>query len=236
MGMPIILDIPSRAGDAIFKDIFTFFHSVDARFSPYKSGSELSGYQSGEIPAKALSADMKRVIRECQKAQELTGGYFSAYFSGRFDPTGYVKGWAISSAAGMLKLKNIGTFCLSAGGDILARSNSDKIWHIGLQDPKDKKNMIAHVRGRNLAVATSGSYERGEHIINPKSGKPAKGLISVSVVGPDIVKADILATAAFCMGKRGIVFIDAQPGYEAMAIDRHGNIDMTGGMSKLLNL
>jgi len=216
MGMPITVDIPSCDNERIFEKVFKRFREIDSRFSPYKKDSELFKYQRGEIEEKNLSIEFKKIMAACKKAAEETNGYFSAYFSGKYDPTGYVKGWAISEAGKVIEKAGFRTYCIGAGGDILARSNSDKVWNIGIQEPKDKTKILEQVSISNGAVATSGNYERGKHIINPKTGQPADQLLSVSVIGPGIIKADILATAIFASGS--IKIIEKHKDYEALVV------------------
>jgi thiamine biosynthesis lipoprotein len=237
MGMPVVLDIPGSSDVELFKQVFKELHLVDEQFSPFIESSELSRFRRGELQPDELSIGMKDVMKACLEAEKMTGGYFSARYGKEFDPTGYVKGWAIAQACRKLLAGGIGTFSLSVGGDINAYSNSEKIWRIGVLDPLNKKSLIGKISGKNLAIATSGNYERGSHIINPKTGKPARELLSLTVEGPDIVKADILATAAYAMGKKGLKFIDErQPGYEVLAIDRKGEIYFSGGMRELLKI
>ena len=220
MGTGMSLDIPAAKNGQIFAEVFGLLRQIDAQFSPYKTDSELSRFQRGEIPFKGLSSDMKKVMAACKKYEILTGGYFSAYFAGKFDPTGYVKGWAIAEAGKLIEKQGYKTYCIGIGGDILARSGGSKEWQIGIQDPKDKTKILNKLSISNGAVATSGNYERGLHIINPKTSKPANELLSLTVIGPDIIKADVLATAAFAMGKAGVKFVDRQKGYKALAVAR----------------
>lgn len=251
MGTHASVDIPNCDDEKVFKAVFNRFHQIIERFSPFKPNSELCRFQRGELTEDKLSDEMKMIIQECKKAEKMTDGYFSAYFDGRFNPTGYVKGWAIAEAGNVIEKFDYKTYCISVGGDILARSNSDKVWRIGIQDPTDKSKMLdlssilgkssklaphqnlnAAVGNRiaeyqvfgaglsisNGAVATSGSYERGGHVINPKTKKPNNELLSMTVVGPDIVIADVLATAGFAMGKKGTGFISKQKDYDGMAV------------------
>jgi thiamine biosynthesis lipoprotein len=220
MGTGVSLDIPEAKNDIIFTDVFELLKKIDARFSPYKADSELSKYQHGEIPQKNLSRDMKSIMAGCNEYELLTDGYFTANYSGKYDPTGYVKGWAIDRAGDLLKKQGYRTFCIGIGGDILASSDGDKVWSIGVQDPADNSKILNKLSISNGAVATSGNYERGAHIINPKTGRPADELLSITVIGPDIIKADVLATAGFAMGLAGATFVNKQPGYKALTIAR----------------
>jgi thiamine biosynthesis lipoprotein len=205
MGMPISVDIPTCDDGMVFESIFNRFKDIDQRFSAYKSGSELSKYQRAELELKELSPEFREVINACKAAEKLTDGYFSAYFSGNYDPTGYVKGWSIAEAGRVVEKKGYKTYCIGAGGDILARSDSDKVWNVGIQDPKDKTKILNKLSIKSGAVTTSGNYERGSHIINPKTGKPAGKFLSITVTGPDIITADILATAIFAASDLGLI-------------------------------
>jgi len=93
--------------------------------------------------------------------------------------------------------------------------------------------MVRVVLAEDLAVATSGTYEKGEHIVNPHTGSPARGWLSFTVVGPDIFNADIYATAAFAMGEDGLGFIERTPGYEAYAIESSLVATWTEGFDEL---
>jgi FAD:protein FMN transferase len=218
MGLPISIDIPNCDDESVFNEAFTRFHKIDERFSTYKPDSEVSQFRDGHISEGGLSAELKKVIAECKKAQAETNGYFSAWAAGAFDPSGYVKGWAIVEAGKTIEKQGYDTLCIGAGGDILARSNSDKVWQIGIQDPTDKTKILNKLSISNGAVATSGNYERGVHIINPKTGKPADELLSVTIIGPDIIKADVLATACFAMGEKAAEFMKSNKEYQTLVI------------------
>jgi thiamine biosynthesis lipoprotein len=218
MGMPITLDIPNCNDSYVFDVVFNRLRKIDEQFSPYKKDSELMRFKRGELKEKDLSSEFKKTIKACQEAEKLTSGYFSAYFSGEFDPTGYVKGWAIFEAGKVIEKYGHTTYCVNAGGDILARSDSEKVWNIGIQHPADKAKLIEKVSGKNIAVATSGNYERGTHIINPKTGKPASSFLSVTVIGPDIITADVLATAIFARESDASSFSKLMVNYKALLI------------------
>jgi thiamine biosynthesis lipoprotein len=236
MGLPISVDIPGCSDETVFKKVFEKLNGIDRQFSPYKKDSELAKYQRGEIKEENLSREFRQIIYGSNEAAKLTGGYFSAYFLDKFDPTGYVKGWAIVRAAEVIESSGFQTYCIGAGGDILARSNSRKIWNIGVQDPKNKKEIIGKINSKNLAVATSGSYERGHHIVNPKTGEFADELLSVTVIGPEIITADIFATGIFAKGVSGLILAEETESYEAMAIDKDGDFFMSSNMLTMIEL
>lgn len=219
MGMPISIDIPDCKDAGVFEAAFERLRQIDAKFSTYKPDSEVSEFAAGKITEAGLSDELKTVIKACREAEAKTGGYFSAWAAGAFDPSGYVKGWAVAEAGRVIAGQGYGTYCVGAGGDIMARSDSDFKWRIGVQDPRDKSKILDVLSISNGAVCTSGNYERGAHIINPKSRQPADELISVTVSGPDIIRADVLATALFAMGRaKAAAFLKTQPDYRAMII------------------
>ncbi len=219
MGMPISIDITDCSDDNVFNATFERLREIDNRYSTFKSDSEVSRFAAGLIAEKNLSAELKHVIKAPRHAEKETDGYFSAWAAGVFDPSGYVKGWAIDQAGEVIEKQGYKTYCIGAGGDILARSNTDKIWDIGIQDPDDKTKILNKLSISNGAVCTSGSYERGSHIINPKTKKPAADFVSVTIVGPDIIQADVLATAVFAMGKQqGLGFLNKHKSYKSIII------------------
>jgi hypothetical protein len=89
--------------------------------------------------------------------------------------------------------------------------------------------LAAVVAGNDIAVATSGEYERGRHILDPRTGEPPSGLLSVTVVGPDLATADAYATAIFAMGAAGPEWALGLTGYEALCItDQHSVLSTPG--------
>ena len=234
MGTGVSIDIPG-ADEAIFENVFERLADIDGRFSTYKPNSEVSRFIGGEIVEKNLSQELKKIIKACKNAEQQTGGLFSAWAGREFDPSGYVKGWAINEGAKIIKKAEHKTFCIGIGGDILAASNSDKIWNIGIQDPRNKTKILNKLSIKNGAIATSGTSARGMHIINPKTVQPADSILSITVIGPNIIDADVLATAAFVQGEFGLNFIGGQvKGYEGLMVDKRGQVSMTHGMQTLL--
>ena len=87
---------------------------------------------------------------------------------------------------------------------------------------------------RDRAVATSGTYERGEHIRDPHTGRPPAGLLSLSVVGPSLTWADAYATTGFAMGLAGIGWVARHVGYGACGITADGRVLWTAELDRLL--
>ena len=105
-------------------------------------------------------------------------------------------------------------------------------WRVGIRHPVERDKVARVVLAEDLAVATSGSYEKGDHIVNPYADRPAADLLSFTVVGPDILSADVYATAAFAMGEAGLEFIDGVAGYEGFAISRSLIVSWTAGFDR----
>ena len=134
-------------------------------------------------------------------------------------------------AAALLLGAGIASFSINAGGDVLTRGQPDphRLWQVGIQHPTERHAVAAVVTGTDLAVATSGRYERGDHIINPRTGAPATDLLSVTVVGSDLALADGYATAALVLGGDGMDWLATLPAIEAMAITNDQTVIRTNG-------
>jgi FAD:protein FMN transferase len=212
MGMPISIDIPGTQSTTIFEELFAICEAIDERFSPFKTNSELSRFWRGLIKERDLSSEMQEIIADCNKYEKITEGYFSAHYAGRFNPTGYVKSFALKKMANYLDHKNINTYMINAGGDIVAKSKPGHTWKIAVTNPMTKQP-LAMLDVDSLAVATSGTYEKGTHIYDPHTKEAVDDLTSVKIFGPDIIKTDVFATAVFAMGNGGYAFMKKQKGY-----------------------
>ena len=239
MGMPITVVVLDEAADEdALQEVFEYFAYVDQTFSTYKVDSEISKINRKEIEKKYWGEDMKTVFDLADKTKKETGGYFDIVTPEKtFDPSGLVKGWAIYNAAEILAKKGYKNFYVNAGGDIEARGkNKDgKNWSVGIRNPfaNDRNNIVKTVFISDRGLATSGTYERGQHIYNPRTGRaPLLDISSITVIGPNVFEADRFATAAFAMGKDGINFIEQLSGFEGYTIDANGIATMTSGFEK----
>ncbi|WP_410641966.1 FAD:protein FMN transferase [Amycolatopsis sp. lyj-346] len=236
MGLPISLDLrDDEDGFAeVVDEVFAWFRDVDARFSPFKDDSEVSRYDRGELTAAELSDDLLEVLELCAYYEQLSGGAFRARLPGRgLDPCAVVKGWAVQRAADLLKAEGATTFCLNAGGDVVTAGEPEpgRPWRVGVRHPEQPLAVCAVLESRNGAIATSAAYERGSHILDGRSGTPATGLMSVTVVASDLVTADALATAAFAMGEEGITWAADRPGCEILIVDDSRRVHRTAGLA-----
>ncbi|MEU6074790.1 FAD:protein FMN transferase [Micromonospora sp. NPDC047074] len=220
MGTAISLDLaddlPAAELDALAEGVFAWLREVDARFSTYRADSEVCRVGRGELRPAEASADLRAVLARCADLWGVTDGYFDAYATGRLDPSGYVKGWAVQLASDRLLAAGAPNHCLNAGGDVRVRGHSSagSAWRIGVRHPWDATATCLVLTGTDLAVATSGVYERGHHVLDPRQGTPARGLRSVTVVGADLGLADAYATAAVAMGPAGVNWLAGLPDHQ----------------------
>jgi len=153
----------------------------------------------------------------------------------RLDPSGLVKGWAIETAAEILESYDCANFCINVGGDIALRGRPtpDTRWRVGTRHPDRPEAWALVIEGdERLAVATSATYERGAHIVDPHTGQPTKALASSTVVGPDLTVVDSHAMPVFVMGLEGIAWIDTRPGYDAYLITNDDQTYWSSGFAQ----
>src|SRR5262249_28114079 len=103
-------------------------------------------------------------------------------------------------------------------------------WRVGIQHPTERHAVAAVIEVQDRAVATSGAYARGDHVVDPRTGRAPTGLFSVTVAGPELATADAYATAAFAMDGTCLHWTARLPrGYEAMTITADGAVFSTAG-------
>jgi FAD:protein FMN transferase len=232
MGMPIGIDLPADGIDV--EPAFAWLREVDAIFSPYRDDSEISRLDRGELTLAECRPEVDEVLTRCLALEQATNGFFSARPAGQLDPSGLVKGWAVAGAAERLAAAGADSFCINAGGDVVARGRPapDRRWRVGIRHPIELDRLAAVVAVEDLAVATSGEYERGAHIVDPHTGARPVGLLSVTVVGPDAGTADAYATAAFAMGADGPAWTATLTDYDAMCITSDRRVLSTPGFAR----
>jgi FAD:protein FMN transferase len=237
MGMPIVVDVrDEETADDDLDAVFDWLRVVDERFSTYKENSEISRLNRGELALADAHADVRAVLERCDELRAETNGFFAATFSGSgIDPSGLVKGWSVDRAAAMLDERGLRNYAVNAGGDIRLRGDAlpEAAWRVGIQHPSVRAGVAAIVEGNDLAVATSGEYARGRHVLDPHTGAPPSGVLSVTITGPELATADAYATAAFAMGaERAPHWTARLRGYEAMTILEDGRVLSTPGFPR----
>jgi thiamine biosynthesis lipoprotein len=219
MGCPISIDLRDEGVrlDGSMDAAFGWLREVDARFSPFRPDSEVCRFDRGEVAAREVSAELREVLDLCDHYERRSGGAFRAWLPGcGFDPCGVVKGWAVQRAGEMLRHAGARRFCINAGGDLFAAGGP---WRVGVRHPDHADLLCTVLSVSDGAVATSATYERGGHIIDGRTGCPARGLLSITIIAGDLTTADATATAAFAMGAYGAHWAAAQPGCTVFAVD-----------------
>ena len=233
MGTVVSFDVPlSARDDGSLDSALLWLHWVDRVFSPYRPDSDVSLLASAEVTVDACAPEVAEVLAACAFVRDLSGGYFTSAPGGQFDPSGYVKGWAIERAATILTRAGSASHLVNGGGDVQCAGgrSAGEPWRVGIADPFRPGGLALVVTARDRAVATSGTAERGAHIINPVTGRAAEGLASVTVTGPSLALADACATAAFAMGP-GLAreWTESLEDHEAFAITTAGGTWQTTG-------
>lgn len=225
MGTVFSIDIRDEGTwTAAIDAVVAWLHSVDAVFSTYQPDSDISRIGRAELRIVDAHPDVAAVLDLCEQLEDETGGFFSARYGDHLDPTGLVKGWAIEAASRLLRTYGSRNHSVNGGGDIQLAGEAapGSAWRVGISDPADRTRLLTVVTGRDLAVATSGTSERGPHIVDPHTGEPASSLSSITVVGRHLARADAYATAAFASGAGALAWLERMPGHEALVVDSTG--------------
>ncbi|MGQ4425860.1 FAD:protein FMN transferase, partial [Streptomyces violaceoruber] len=147
-------------------------HRADEVFSTYRDGSQISRLARGELTVAACAPEVAEVLELAAEAERVSDGWFSTRYRGRLDPTGIVKGWAVERAArGIAAACGASGVSVNGGGDVqlLGTPGAERPWGVGVSDPLRPGGLAAVVSAAGvteLAVATSGSAERGAHVVD----------------------------------------------------------------------
>ena len=159
------------------------------------------------------------------------------------DLGGIAKGYAVDRCVELLREQGVTQGMVAAGGD--SRIIGDRMgrpWTVGVQNPRNEREMIALLPLEDTAVSTSGDYERYfeedgvryHHIINPSNGDSARDVRSVTILGPEGLFTDALSTAVFVLGlDKGLGLIDELPGIDAVVVDGAGNLRYSADIDPL---
>jgi len=244
MGMPIEIEIIGPTSPRLRRtseNAFEYLMKIDERFSTYKDTSEISyiNKHSHILENMRMSDEMKEVFALAEKTKKETNGYFNMKRpDGNVDPSGIVKGWAIRNTAEFIHTAGYENYFVNAGGDIAMNGkNADgEEWSVGIRNPFNQSEIVKVVYPKGKGIATSGSYLRGDHIYNPHAREEKlHDIVSITVIGPDVLEADRFATAVFAMGREGIAFIERLKGFEGYMIDKKGIATMTNGFAAHTN-
>jgi thiamine biosynthesis lipoprotein len=158
----------------------------------------------------------------------------------RINLGGIAKGYVVERGIEVLRNRGIEHAVVTAGGDSrMLGDRRGRPWMIGIRDPREDGEVAISIPLSDEAVSTSGDYERYfdedgvryHHIIRPSTGRPATGVHSATVIGPDAVITDALSTSVFVMGvEQGLRLIATLPDYESIVIDADGRLFYSAGL------
>ena len=142
-----------------------------------------------------------------------------------------MKGWAVERAAGVLRRAGIDAALVNGGGGLTVFGSPapGRRWRVGIRHPW-RPDALACVVQPRAALATSADYERGAHLLNPLTGRPAAGVASATVTGPSLMLADALATGVAVGGDEALPAESRLTGYAAYLIRADGSETSTGGI------
>ncbi|MFF4789820.1 FAD:protein FMN transferase [Streptomyces sp. NPDC001276] len=244
MGTVFSFDVRGGRSDALaaaLGEAIAGLHRVDELFSTYRDDSQLSRLARGELTVAECAPEVAEVLELGAEAERVSEGWFSLRYQGSLDPTGIVKGWAAERAARRIAAAGVNGVSVNGGGDVqlLGSPDAQRPWRVGVSDPLRPGGLAAVVSTAGtseLAVATSGTAERGAHIVDPSTGRSAvTDLVAVTVVAPSLTWADCWATAAFAMGSRaGLAWLESLPDVEALLITAGDEVRCTHGLAARL--
>ncbi|HEX4818024.1 MAG TPA: FAD:protein FMN transferase [Nonomuraea sp.] len=233
-GLPVSVDIrtalPERELTPLLKDAFSWLRWVADTFGTDNEDSQIGRLNRGQTIRQI--PELIEVLHRCDVLSRETDGWFEARINGVIDPSGYIKGWALERLSRALSNAGAGDHRITAGNDIRVRGSAapGKRWRVGVRDPRDdvvRKVIFAN----DLGIATSG----GAPIVNPRTGEVQDGLSLVTVIGPDLGRADAYATAIYAMGpvlaRRFAADLAARSAYQTMIVGRDGQETCTPGFA-----
>lgn len=230
MGTVASLDGADERLSALVRDVFG---AVEARFSLYRSDSELSRIAAGELAFTDTSDQVRQVYTDALTWSGQTGGAFTPHRAdGVIDLNGIVKARAMSAASDVLSAAGCINWSLVVGGDVITSGSAHSV---GIVDPADRSALLCAIEltGSRRAVATSGSAERGDHIWLAGTTKSAE-FVQATVVADDIVSADVLATAIIAGGRATLDEVTERWDVDVLTVDRTGGLLATPGIRSSL--
>jgi FAD:protein FMN transferase len=200
------------------------------------------GGENVSIPGEEELAEARKLVNY-QKVQlnAADSSVFLTDTGAQLDLGGIAKGYIVDRAADILIAHGITSASIDGGGDIrvIGSKPGGNPWRIGVRHPRDRRDIIAIVNLHNQAIVTSGDYERFfmvndvryHHILDPATGMPARGVISVTVIAPDAFTADAWSTALFVLGlEAGMKIIEELPEIDAILITDDEEVHISSGL------
>jgi len=187
-----------RIDDELADGFFRRIGDLELVLSRFLPESDLSRLADGRVGLDDVDWAVREVLNRCVDLRRRTDGWFDHEpVRSLLDPNALAKGWIVEQAALELRLAGVPEFFVNAGGDVLVhRPHPSNPYRVGVQHPQEPEAVVAVLDVSDGAVATSGTYERGEHIRGAEDGR----VLSATVVGPELGECDALATAVFAAG------------------------------------
>ncbi len=158
----------------------------------------------------------------------------------RIDLGGFAKGHAVDNAAAILARHGIRHATVAAGGDSrVIGDRRGRPWSIAIRDPRRAGEVVAVLPLQDVALSTSGDYERffeldgvrHHHLIDPSTGRSPNGLRSVTILADDGLTSEALSKCVFVLGvRKGLQLIEAQAGVDAVVVDAAGQLHYSAGL------
>lgn len=189
----------------------------------------------GEIGEHLAAVDYRHVILD-PKARTVRFGVPGV----RINLGGIAKGYTVERGAELLRKQGVQHALLNAGGDTrVIGDRRGQPWIVGIRHPRQEDEVVTRLPIVDEAISTAGDYERFfeengrryHHIINPSTGRPTEGILTVTVIGPDGTLTDGLDTAIFVLGvEEGLELIKSYPEYETIIVDASGKVFYSSGL------
>jgi thiamine biosynthesis lipoprotein len=230
MGTVVVIDVYTESTSDLIAgrvaEAVAVLHRADEIFSLWKDDSPALRWRRGDLAALQAPAELLEVVGLCSQACAISEGWFDPWaLPGGPDLTGYVKGWAAQRALEKLAGDDVTRAVVNAAGDIAIAGPALRV---GIVDPRSPGQFVAMADCVG-ALATSGNYERGRHLFNPRDGSFASALASASVTGPELGLADAMATALAVGGYEVLEIIETMSDYEAFTVAFDGEQRWTTG-------
>ena len=242
MGLPVSVHVrgaesvrrPSSRVAAVFAEL----RRADAVFSPYRDDSDLSRWDRGELALADADPTLAEVVALGERGPGAhrrlvrpAGPARPAHRPPRYDPSGLVKGWAVQRAARHLAELDGHGWCLNAGGDVLVYAPTDQPpWRVGIEDPDDpERDPRGSSNGGTARWPPPGPPTGAPHRWTRAPRRPATGVRAVTVIGPELLWADVYATAAAVRGPGALPWLEDLEGYEALLVAPSGLVHTTTG-------
>jgi thiamine biosynthesis lipoprotein len=226
MGTAVSIDVRDPIDPATIEPVLATVAAdlqwVDRTFSTFRSDSEICRLGRGELTLDECDPAVREVLGRCEELREESQGAFDHRPTGRrvaIDPAGYVKGWSIDRVALTMTMAGLRHFSVNAGGDVLVHGGIEpgRPWRIGIRHPDHTHRSMLVLEADDLSVATSATYERGQHLWSPGGSSVAPPFRSVSVAGAALGECDAAAKVIWSLGPAGVAWA-IERGFEVAVV------------------